>query len=307
MMRLGREMRRRVGQRAPFVDVLRDAARRMEADAVLLWMPACGLRVPVATQEAPIATAIAAEFAQLPARIGTQPDSPEGLGRIVQGDETGASCRQLITSVDTGSPRSPAWLVFARTFESAALRYLVRGTGAGAVPEAGAPPAARSGPGHRTSVALRAAHGDRAAREDQRVHCCWPTCDGLSRMQPHPRRGRWRRGHRGLRAPAVRAPAAGRLAGGAPGWRQVRGDGAARSMRPARCASWSASSMRSAARPLEGQADAARLSCTCGIVDYDLVARHRWTRRCCPPTWCWNWPKSAAARASRPASTTTPR
>ena len=59
LMRLGREMRRRVGQRAPLEDVLRDAARRIDADAALLWMPACGLRVPVAVKDAPVEPAIA--------------------------------------------------------------------------------------------------------------------------------------------------------------------------------------------------------------------------------------------------------
>jgi diguanylate cyclase (GGDEF)-like protein len=115
LMRLGREMRRRVGQRAPLVDVLRDAARRVDADAAMLWMPACGLRVPVTVKDAPLDPAIAIEFGHMPERINAQHDAPESLARVVQGEEGGVGCRLLIVSLDTGSPRSPAWLVFART------------------------------------------------------------------------------------------------------------------------------------------------------------------------------------------------
>jgi len=113
LMRLGREMRRRVGQRAPLEDVLRDSARRMESDAVLLWMPACGLRVAIGVQDSGVAASISVEFDKTPERVATQ-ESPDGVARIIQGEEGGASCRLLIASVDTGSPRSPAWLVYAR-------------------------------------------------------------------------------------------------------------------------------------------------------------------------------------------------
>jgi diguanylate cyclase (GGDEF)-like protein len=113
LMKLGREMRRRVGQRAPLEDVLRDSARRMEADAVLLWMPVCGLRVAAGLQDSGVPASMAVEFDKIPGRVAAQ-ESPDGVARIIQGDEGGVSCRLLIASVDTGSPRSPAWLVYAR-------------------------------------------------------------------------------------------------------------------------------------------------------------------------------------------------
>ncbi|MEJ0099328.1 MAG: diguanylate cyclase [Pseudomonadota bacterium] len=118
LMRLGREMRRRVGHRVPLVDVLRDAAQRMDADAALLWLPACGLRVQVAARESELPTRIKGEFEQFPERFGAQPENPDALARIVQGEEQGAACRLLIVSMDTGSSRQPAWLVFARKLEA---------------------------------------------------------------------------------------------------------------------------------------------------------------------------------------------
>jgi len=118
LMRLGREMRRRVGLRAPLADALHDVARRMEADAVLLWMPACGLNLPLSARDTPIPATITTEFARLPERLAAQHDAPEGPARIVQGEEPGAGCRLLMVAMDCGSPRSPAWLVFARALEA---------------------------------------------------------------------------------------------------------------------------------------------------------------------------------------------
>ncbi len=118
LMRLGREMRRRVGNRVPLVDVLRDAAQRMDAEAVFLWMPGCGLRVQVAAQDSEVPARIKTEFEQFPERFGTQPEAPDALARIVQGEEPGAACRLLSVSMDTGSSRTPAWLVFARKLEA---------------------------------------------------------------------------------------------------------------------------------------------------------------------------------------------
>lgn len=118
LMRLGREMRRRVGARASIVEALRDAAERMNADAVMLWMPGCGLRVPLAAQDVAVPAAIEAEFNGLAERIATQQESTEGLARIVQGEEAGAACRMLIVSMDSVSSRSPAWLVFARSLDA---------------------------------------------------------------------------------------------------------------------------------------------------------------------------------------------
>ncbi len=113
-MKLGREMRRRVDPRVSMVEALRDAAERMHADAVMLWMPGCGLRVPLATKDAPVPAAITAEFNNLSERVAAQQDAAEGLARIVQGEEAGAACRLMIISMDSVSSRSPAWLVFAR-------------------------------------------------------------------------------------------------------------------------------------------------------------------------------------------------
>jgi diguanylate cyclase (GGDEF)-like protein len=118
LMKLGREMRRRVGPRTSVVEALRDAAQRMNATAVMLWMPGCGLRVPVAADDASMPAAIESEFSNLSERIAAQQDSAEGLARIVQGDEAGAACRLLIVSMDSVSVRSSAWLVFARPLDA---------------------------------------------------------------------------------------------------------------------------------------------------------------------------------------------
>jgi diguanylate cyclase (GGDEF)-like protein len=113
LMRLGREMRRRVSARAPLAEVLRDAATRMQSDAALLWIPSCGLRVVAATRNVEVSPAITAEFERLSQRIPGQPD-PVEVPRILQGDEPGAGCRLLLSSLDTGASRAPGWLVFAR-------------------------------------------------------------------------------------------------------------------------------------------------------------------------------------------------
>jgi EAL domain-containing protein (putative c-di-GMP-specific phosphodiesterase class I)/GGDEF domain-containing protein len=117
LMRLGREMRRRVNPRASLAGALRDAAARMHSDAVMLWIPACGLRVPLATLETPLPDAMLAEFNRLPQRLAEQMDSPEAMARVVQGDEPDVTCRLLIIAAESGSPRAPAWLVFARALE----------------------------------------------------------------------------------------------------------------------------------------------------------------------------------------------
>jgi len=118
LMRLGREMRRRISPRASLVGALRDAATRMQADAVLLWIPACGVRVPVATLDAPVPAVMQTEFDQLPQRLAALLDSSENSPRIVQGEEPGASCRLLIIAADTGTSRAPAWLVFGRSLQA---------------------------------------------------------------------------------------------------------------------------------------------------------------------------------------------
>ncbi len=48
LMRLGHEMRRRVRDRAALREVLHEMGERMQADAVLLWMPRNRLRLPEA-------------------------------------------------------------------------------------------------------------------------------------------------------------------------------------------------------------------------------------------------------------------
>jgi diguanylate cyclase (GGDEF)-like protein len=115
LMRLGREMRRRIGSRATLTEMLRDAATRMNVEAVLLWIPACGLRVPLAARAGSIPPSISAEFDCMAERVAAQ-DAPEGLARVMQGEDAGARCRLLLISLESGS-RSPAWLVFARTLD----------------------------------------------------------------------------------------------------------------------------------------------------------------------------------------------
>jgi len=124
LMRLGHEMRRRIRDRLPLVDALRETGERMQSDAVLLWMPCCGLRLPVAVRGGEVSVAVATEFDGIAARVNAL-EHRNGQPALVQGDEAGgarrAACRLLVTPVDTGSARFPAWLVFAR--ELAGLRF----------------------------------------------------------------------------------------------------------------------------------------------------------------------------------------
>ena len=114
LMRLGREMRLRVRSRMPLGDVLRDLGERMAADAVLLLVPGCRLRLAVGVREKELSIHIASEFDALDARLAQQGECPEGQPRIVQGENPPAACRLLIVPVDAGSGRIPAWLDFAR-------------------------------------------------------------------------------------------------------------------------------------------------------------------------------------------------
>ena len=117
LMRLGHELRRRIRDRLPFVDAMREIGERLPADAVLLWMPCCRLRLPVAVQGGAISVAIAAEFDTAPARLAAL-EHRSGQPVLIQGDDTDgtrrAACRLLMVPLDTGSARFPAWLVFAR-------------------------------------------------------------------------------------------------------------------------------------------------------------------------------------------------
>jgi diguanylate cyclase (GGDEF)-like protein len=115
MMRLGHEMRRRIRDRMPFTEALSDVAARMDAAAVLLWMPYCRLNVHVAGKDGAVSVPVGAEFDGIAARIATL-DS--GQPAIFQGDdsraERQAACRLLIVPLETGTARFPAWLVIAR-------------------------------------------------------------------------------------------------------------------------------------------------------------------------------------------------
>jgi diguanylate cyclase (GGDEF)-like protein len=114
LMRLGREMRRRVRSRMPLTEVLRELGERMLADAVLLWLPGCRQCVAVGVREKALPPAIATEFDGLPARLAAQPEVGDGQPRIVQGDDPPAACRLLMLPAHVGSGRIPGWLVFAR-------------------------------------------------------------------------------------------------------------------------------------------------------------------------------------------------
>jgi diguanylate cyclase (GGDEF)-like protein len=121
LMRLGHEMRRRVRDRVALPDVLREIGERMQADAVLLWMPHAHLRLPVAVKGTEVSVAVATEFDGMPERIATAEDR-KGAAAVVQGEDgraaRRAACRLLVVPVDTGSARFPAWLVFARELTS---------------------------------------------------------------------------------------------------------------------------------------------------------------------------------------------
>jgi diguanylate cyclase (GGDEF)-like protein len=121
LMRLGHEMRRRIRDRLPLVDALREMAERMQADAVLLWMPCCRLRLPVAARGSEVSVGVATEFDGVPGRV-SKLEHRSGQPTLIQGDETTgarrAACRLLVVPVDTGSARFPAWLVIARELSS---------------------------------------------------------------------------------------------------------------------------------------------------------------------------------------------
>jgi diguanylate cyclase (GGDEF)-like protein len=115
LMRLAREMRRRVRSRMPLGDVLRELGERMAADAVLLFVPGCRLRLAVGVREKELPISIASEFDALMARLTVQEQGgTDVMPRIVQGEEPPAACRLVIVPVDAGSGRIPAWLAFAR-------------------------------------------------------------------------------------------------------------------------------------------------------------------------------------------------
>jgi diguanylate cyclase (GGDEF)-like protein len=124
LMRLGHEMRRRVRDRTDLPDALRDLAARMDADAALLWMPFCQLRLHVGAKDNAVSVAIGAEFDGVASRVATL-EKRNGQPIVIQGDdaraERRAACRLLLVPVDVGSSRLPAWLVFAR--ELAAPRF----------------------------------------------------------------------------------------------------------------------------------------------------------------------------------------
>jgi diguanylate cyclase (GGDEF)-like protein len=116
MMRLGRELRRRLRNRMPLTDALRDTALRLDAAAALLWMPHGGLRVAVAGKDGAISVPVGAELDGIATRLAQL--KQDGQPTIFQGDdpraERRAACRLLIVQLDTGTTRFPAWLVFAR-------------------------------------------------------------------------------------------------------------------------------------------------------------------------------------------------
>jgi len=114
LMRLGREMRLRVRSRMPLADVLRELGERMAADAVLLVVPGCRLKLAVGVREKALSVTIGSEFDSLTARLAVQGECPEGMPRILQGDDEESACRMLIVPADAGSGRIPAWLAFAR-------------------------------------------------------------------------------------------------------------------------------------------------------------------------------------------------
>ena len=102
LMRLGHEMRRRIRDRLPLVDALRETGERMQSDAVLLWMPCCGLRLPVAVRGGEVSVAVATEFDGIAARVNAL-EHRNGPPALVQGDDAGgarrAACRLLVTPV----------------------------------------------------------------------------------------------------------------------------------------------------------------------------------------------------------------
>src|SRR5512139_428371 len=121
LMRLGHELRRRVRDRVGLVEVLRETGQRVQADAVLLWMPCCALRLPVAVKGTEVPVPVAAEFDGIASRLASL-EERKGHAAVVQGEEglglQRAACRLLMVPVDTGTARFPAWLIFARELGS---------------------------------------------------------------------------------------------------------------------------------------------------------------------------------------------
>ena len=114
LMRLGREMRRRVRSRMPLGEVLRELGERMSADAVLLFVPGCRLKMAIGVREKELSITIASEFDGLVARLLSPVDGTDTLPRVAQGEDPPGACRLLYLPVDAGSGRIPAWLAFAR-------------------------------------------------------------------------------------------------------------------------------------------------------------------------------------------------
>src|SRR5690606_26351133 len=77
LMRLSREMRRRVRSRMPLSDVLRELGERMAADAVLLFVPGCRLRMAAGVREKELSITVASEFDALVARLTVQEDGTD--------------------------------------------------------------------------------------------------------------------------------------------------------------------------------------------------------------------------------------
>jgi len=120
LMRLGHELRRRVRDRVNLAEVVREVGQRVQADAALLWMPSCSLRLPVAVKGTEVPVAIATEFDGIAARLASL-EERKGHAIVVQGEEgmgQRAACRLLIAPVDSGTARIPAWLIFAREMSS---------------------------------------------------------------------------------------------------------------------------------------------------------------------------------------------
>jgi diguanylate cyclase (GGDEF)-like protein len=121
LLRIGNELRRRVRDREPLLDALRDTAERMQADAALLWMPFCKLELQIGRCTEPVTEGISAEFTQTMARIAAM-KSKTGHPLVIQGDDVRpdrqANCRLILVPIDLGATRFPAWVVYARELSS---------------------------------------------------------------------------------------------------------------------------------------------------------------------------------------------
>jgi diguanylate cyclase (GGDEF)-like protein len=117
LLRIGNELRRRVRDRDLLLDVLRDTAERMQADAAWLWLPFCKLELQVGRGTAPVEASIGDEYSQMAARIAAM-KFKAGHPLVIQGDDTRqdrqASCRLILVPIDLGATRFPAWVVYAR-------------------------------------------------------------------------------------------------------------------------------------------------------------------------------------------------